>query len=121
MRTIPTLILSLTLCALAAIGCGAGGGGGARYVQKGTDLYGHGDYAGALQVFEQVDASAKLSGKAQVRYLTYRGLAAAHAGRMDEAKIFLVQARPAYEAGDARWLSPEIVAEMDATLDKLGK
>ncbi len=122
MRTLHTLILSLSLCALTVLPMtGCGGGGAAHLVNRGADLYVHGDYVGALQVFEQVDPTARLNDKTQLRYLTYRGLAAARAGRMDEAKIFLVQARQAYATGDARWLSPEIAAEMDATLARIGK
>ena len=112
----PTRILMM-LPLLVALGCAGG-----RSMERGIKAYNEGNYAFAEETFNWVETDkVPLTPKSMVRYMVFRGLTAFRLGKTQEAKTFLASARTKYEGGDARWLSADVVKEMDSTLDKLGQ
>jgi hypothetical protein len=114
MKAMRAVILA---AAVAVVGCGGTG----RYVGRGIQMYNAGNYENAIEQLDYVrQNNIALDGKASVRWLVYRGLAAAHLHRKEEAIEYLKQGKAAYQQGDPKWLPPEIVTEMDETLKQLG-
>ena len=111
-------VFAIALFALLAIGCGGTG----RFIQKGIDQYERDNYRGALHEWDDLSGSeGSMNDKGLVRYLVYRGLTHYHLGQRSYAIVFLQRGHAAYERGNALWLNPHTVQEMNAALADLQK
>jgi len=77
-----------------------------------------GNFHQAAEQCEDVDA-AQLDERRQVRYYVYCGLAYYHLGDQGSAQRMLSTGRQRYEAGNATWLKPIIVDQMNKALGAL--
>jgi hypothetical protein len=111
-------VFVIALCALLAIGCGGAG----RFIQKGIDQYERDNYRGALHEWDDLSGSeGSMNEKGLVRYLVYRGLTHYHLDQRSYAIVFLRRGHEAYARGNAMWLKPSTVQEMNAALADLQK
>lgn len=111
-------VFAIALFALLTIGCGGTG----RFIQKGIDQYERDNYRGALHEWDDLSGSeGSMNDKGLVRYLVYRGLTHYHLGQRSYAIVFLKRGNEAYARGNALWLNPHTVQEMNAALADLQK
>lgn len=111
-------VFAIALFALLAIGCG----GTSRFIQKGIDQYERDNYRGALHEWDDLSGSeGSMNDKGLVRYLVYRGLTHYHLGQRSYAIVFLKRGNEAYQRGNALWLNPHTVHEMNDALADLQK
>jgi hypothetical protein len=102
--------------ALFLVACGAG-----RFVGRGMQAYEFGDYPLALENWQFIEREGvALNEAGEVRFLVYKGLTLVHMGKKEEGKAYLLKGRAAYQAGNPKWLKPEIVTEMEETLAQMG-
>jgi hypothetical protein len=102
-------------------------GGAGRPLKKGGDSYERQDYQSAMVQWRYLEArEGDMSDKARVRYLVYRGLThyrlyQRSTDPTDEAAAlhYLARGQAEYDAGKARWLSPDTVAQMKEALADL--
>lgn len=107
----------MLVAAVALLGCGGSG----RFVGRAMDAYKYGDYPLAMEHFGYIEREGlELNAAGEVRFLVYKGLTLAHLGKNNEGVKFLVKGREAYRAGNPKWLAPEIVTEMEETLQAAG-
>jgi hypothetical protein len=108
----------MVLGAAAALTCGAGCGS-SRQLSGGMHAYEVGNFHQAAESCESVDEAA-LDDRRQVRYYVYCGLAYYHLGDQGSAQRMLSTGRQRYAAGNATWLKPIIVDQMNKALGALG-
>lgn len=110
-----------------AVALSLGGCGGAQ--KRGAEAYEHADYRGAMVQWRYLEGGeAKMSDKARVRYLVYRGLThyriyqrSNDPGEAAAALHFLARAQLGYDAGKPRWLDAETVSDMKVALGDLAR